>query len=219
MATAAMLMATPIQTKAQDWGKLKNMAKEAVGVLGNKATELGKEAEKAATDLKNNLMPEKQAPNPIDASKLLGTWNYSEPFVAMDSNDPLASLATGSVLKKVEAPIKQYLQLAGIGEGKVVLTIQEEGKCTVAYDGKNVIPGSYTLKDNKLTLTVLNNSMTLNAAIENGRLQLSAPADKILALLQSAGVKLGEQQGEVKMVIDLLRSYQGIHLGLRFNRK
>ena len=30
MATAAMLMATPIQTKAQDWGKLKNVIKDSL---------------------------------------------------------------------------------------------------------------------------------------------------------------------------------------------
>ena len=62
----------------------------------------------------------------LQSDSLQGTWVYSQPCVAFESENVLTSLGGVAASAKVESTLKSLLQKAGFTEGKVTLTFNAD---------------------------------------------------------------------------------------------
>ena len=74
----------------------------------------------------------------LHSDSLQGTWVYSQPCVAFESENVLTSLGGVAASAKVESTLKSLLQKAGFTEGKVTLTFNADSTGVITCGSRNV---------------------------------------------------------------------------------
>ena len=190
---------------------LKNVAGEAI----NKATG-NSTVGNVAADLVGNLLGTAE----VTEKTLVGTWSYSQPCVAFESENVLATLGSSVVSTKVEKTMQNGLTKVGFTSGKVVMTLNEDKTGTIQYNGKPVnINWAVEGTNLKLTFHIVNKGVTMNVKQTGGELQVAMKSDKLLTLLNAITEKAGTVNGSLGTLNTLTKNVKGMYMGLKFTKK
>lgn len=190
---------------------LKNVAGEAI----NKATG-NSTVGNVAADLVGNLLGTAE----VTEKTLVGTWSYSQPCVAFESENVLATLGSSVVSTKVEKTMQNGLTKVGFTSGKVVMTLNEDKTGTIQYNGKPVnINWAVEGTNLKLTFPIVNKGVTMNVKQTGGELQVAMKSDKLLTLLNAITEKAGTVNGSLGTLNTLTKNVKGMYMGLKFTKK
>jgi len=190
---------------------LKNVAGEAI----NKATG-NSTVGNVAADLVGNLLGTAE----VTEKTLVDTWSYSQPCVAFESENVLATLGSSVVSTKVEKTMQNGLTKVGFTSGKVVMTLNEDKTGTIQYNGKPVnINWAVEGTNLKLTFPIVNKGVTMNVKQTGGELQVAMKSDKLLTLLNAITEKAGTVNSSLGTLNTLTKNVKGMYMGLKFTKK
>lgn len=211
LAFVALGITVCINANAQLSDVLKNVAGTAV----NKATGNSTVSDVAA-DLIGNLL----GTNKVSEKSLVGTWTYTQPCVAFESENILASVGSSVVSSKVETTMKNGLTKIGFTNGKVEMTLKEDKTGTIKFNGKGV-DVNWEVEDAnlKLTFPLLNKSVIMNTKLSGSELQVAMKADKLLTLLNAITQKAGTVNSSLGTLNSLTKNVKGMYMGLKFTKK
>lgn len=194
--------------------QLSDILKNAAGTAVNKATG-SSTAGNVAADLLGNLL----GTTAISEKNLVGTWTYTQPCVAFESEDLLTSVGSSMISGKVESTMKNGLTKVGFTSGKVVMTLKEDKTGVIKYNGKGVdVNWAVDGTNLKLTFPLLNQGVTMNAKLSGGELQVAMKADKLLALLNAVTQKAGTVNSQLSTLGTLTKNVKGMYMGLKYTK-
>lgn len=211
LALLVLAMASSLRADAQLKNLLKNVASEAVSsATGSSAT----------GDVLNGLASKLLGKDKLNAKNLEGTWTYSEPCVAFESENLLTSVGSTLASKKVETTLAKQLKRLGFTAGKLTLTLNADSTGVATLNGKKVeVNWSVSETDLILTFPLTKRSVHMNAKLTGNSLQLAMSADKLLALVTAITEKAGTVSSTLSTVSSLVKNVKGMHVGLTFNKK
>lgn len=156
----------------------------------------------------------------VTAQKLEGTWSYTQPCIAFESENTLNKIGGSVASSKIESKLKTGLEKAGIKEGQVAITFKSD-KTFQITTGKRTISGTYQVKGSDLQLTFKTTKKTIktNVKLSLGTLQIAMNADKMLQIVNTIATKASAYSSNMKTVSTLLSQYKGMYLGLKFKKK
>ncbi|MDO4738899.1 MAG: DUF4923 family protein [Bacteroidales bacterium] len=156
----------------------------------------------------------------VTAQKLEGTWSYTQPCIAFESENTLNKIGGSVASSKIESKLKTGLEKAGIKEGQVAITFKSD-KTFQITTGKRTISGTYQVEGSDLQLTFKTTKKTIktNVKLSLGTLQIAMNADKMLQIVNTIATKASAYSSNMKTVSTLLSQYKGMYLGLKFKKK
>lgn len=195
--------------------QLSDVLKNAAGTAVSKATG-NSTAGNVASDIIGNLLGTSKVSN----KSLVGTWSYSQPCVAFESENILASVGSSVVSSKIESTMKNGLTKIGFTSGKVEMTLKEDKTGTVKFNGKGVdVNWTVDGTNLKLTFPVINKGVTMNTKLSGSELQLAMNSDKLLTLLNAITQKAGTVNSSLGTLNSLTKNVKGMYMGLKFTKK
>jgi len=194
--------------------QLGNILKNVAGTAVSKAT-----GNSTAGDVASELIGNLLGTSKVSEKSLLGTWTYSQPCVAFESENVLTSLGSSMVSTKVESTMQKGLNKVGFTSGKVVMTLKEDKTGTIQFNGKNIIVNwAVDGSDLKLTFPIVDKGVTMNAKLSDNELQLAMKADKLLTLLNAITEKAGTVNSSLNTLNTLTKDVKGMYMGLKFTK-
>ena len=195
--------------------QLSDVLKNAAGTAISKAT-----GNSTVGDVASELIGDLLGTSKVSDKSLIGTWSYTQPCVAFESENVLASLGSSVVSTKVETTMKNGLNKIGFTSGKVVMTLKEDKTGVIKYNGKGV-DVNWAVEDTnlKLTFPLLNKGVTMNAKLSGNELQLAMKSDKLLTLLNAITQKAGTVNSSLGTLNTLTKNVKGMYTGLKFTKK
>ncbi len=156
----------------------------------------------------------------ITEKNLSGTWVYTQPCVAFESENVLSSIGGSVASSKVEEKLKKALEKAGIKSGKMTITFNTD-KTFAMKVSKKSLSGTYEIDGSNVILNFTSpaRSIKTNAKISLGTLQLAMNADKMLEIVNTIATKASAYSSQMATVSSVLSQYNGMYLGMKFNKK
>ena len=156
----------------------------------------------------------------ITAEKLEGTWSYTQPCIAFESENTLNNIGGSVASAKIEEKLKTALDKAGIKAGQMSITFNAD-KTFLISTGRRQISGTYQVEGTDLLLTFKTTKKTIktNVKLSLGTLQIAMNADKMLQIVNTIATKASAYSSNMKTVSTLLSQYNGMYLGLKFEKK
>lgn len=195
--------------------QLNDVLKNVAGTAVSKAT-----GNSTVGDVAANLLGNLLGTTTVSEKSLIGTWTYSQPCVAFESENVLATIGSSVVSSKAETTLKNGLTKIGFTSGKVVMTLNEDKTGTITYNGKAVkVNWGVDGTNLKLTFPLINKSVTMNTKIEGGELQVAMKADKLLTLANAITSKASTVSSSLGTLNTLTKNVKGMYMGLQFTKK
>ncbi|MBO7069551.1 MAG: DUF4923 family protein [Bacteroidaceae bacterium] len=208
-------MALGIMVCSHANAQLSDVLKNVAGAAASKATG-NSTAGNVVSDLVGNLL----GTTTVSDKSLVGTWSYSQPCVAFESENVLASLGSSVVSSKVETTMKNGLTKIGFTSGKVVMILKEDKTGTISFNGKGIdVNWAVEGTDLKLTFPMIKKGVTMNAKLSGGELQVAMKTDKLMTLLNAITQKAGSVNSSLGALNSLTKNVKGMYLGLKFSKK
>lgn len=174
----------------------------------------------STTSAITNVVGDLLGKSKVTAQKLEGTWSYTQPCIAFESENTLNKIGGSVASSKIESKLKTGLEKAGIKEGQVAITFKSD-KTFQITTGKRTISGTYQVEGSDLQLTFKTTKKTIktNVKLSLGTLQIAMNADKMLQIVNTIATKASAYSSNMKTVSTLLSQYKGMYLGLKFKKK
>lgn len=168
------------------------------------------------TDIVGNLL----GSGKVSETSLQGTWSYTEPCIAFESNDVLSKLGGSVASSKIEDKFNAALTKAGIKPGNVTITFNKDKTFAITV-GTKTLSGTYEVNESDLYLTFNKPSKTIktNVKISLGTLQIAMNADKMLDIINTIATKASAYSSQMSTISSLLGNYKGMYLGMKFQKK
>lgn len=170
----------------------------------------------AVTDIVGNLL----GSGKVSESSLHGTWVYTEPCIAFESDDMLSKIGGSVASTKIEDKFNKALQKAGITPGTTTITFNADSTFAMTV-GKKSLSGTYSVEESDLNLTFKMPAKTIktNVKISLGTLQIAMNADKMLDIVNTIATKASAYSSQMATISSLLGNYKGMYLGMKFDKK
>lgn len=150
---------------------------------------------------------------------LVGTWTYSSPECAFESENLLAKAGGAVAASKIESELSTQLSKVGIKQGSCSFTFNSDNTYTATVGGKK-INGTYTLdsknKTVKMTYLAGLGSMTPKISKSGNSISLLYESDKLLTLLSTVSKLSGTTTGST--LSSLLGNYDGMYVGMKLKK-
>ncbi len=154
------------------------------------------------------------------ASSIIGTWKYSQPECAFESDNLLTQAGGEAAATKVEkklATVYKTLKLTTI-----TYTFNEDNTYSYSISGKS-FSGTYTFdstnKTVTMTSTTLGTSLTAYVTTTGSTMTLTFDADKLMTVLQSISSLAAKANSTASLINTLASSYDGMRLGFELTKK
>ncbi len=156
---------------------------------------------------------EKQA----DSTSILGTWEYVEPALLLESDNILSNVAAKTVANKVEDKLQERLTKIGIKPGVLVITFNEDGTFNETIGSKKM-SGTWTIENNKLKMSVGKiKTYSVTTQLDGKNLLFVVNADKLLDLFKSFGSN--STNSTLSTITSLMKSIDGMQAGVTLVKK
>lgn len=165
----------------------------------------------SSSDVLSSLIGTKK----VTTSQIKGTWKYSKPAVAFES-DNLLNKAGGSVVSStIENNLATQLSKFGVRSGTMTITFNSDSTFTATI-GKKSSQGTYTLSGATIRFSYHDAaSISANTKLSGNNLQITFTADKLLTFVKGIGT-VGINSTALTTVSKLAQSYDGMQVGLQF---
>lgn len=155
--------------------------------------------------------------NKTTQNSIVGTWTYSAPKVAFESENILAKIGSSVASSKIESTLGNQLKKIGFQAGKTTLTFAKDGTCTMTRSGKT-LNGTYSYDTNSGKMTIQGAlglaSISLYVSVVGNEMYMLFDADKILSIMTS----LSSATSATSTFGNLLGNYSGLKLGWTMTR-
>ncbi len=156
----------------------------------------------------------------VSESSITGTWKYSEPAVAFESEDLLTSTAATLVAPKVEKKMLAAMTKIGFKKGKSSITFNSDNTFTCSY-GSTTGSGTYSISGSTITLTstLTGVSVSGNVKLSGNTLQITFTASKVLSFMNALADKTSSSTtSQIAAVTSLVKNIKGIQIGMKFTK-
>lgn len=206
IALSLMLIASSA-ANAQDIGSILG------GVLGNSTSSGSSQTGSLISTLTSIFSSSKQA----TAQKIVGTWNYSEPAIVLQSSNILTQTVAKAAANKMETQLQSYLTRYGIKPGTFSMTFKEDGTFTETL-GTKTTSGTWKVQDSKLLLTVGGiKTVSVTTQLDGNNMQFVTDATKLLTLFKTFGAK--STNSNLKTITSLMKNVNGMQAGLTLKKQ
>lgn len=150
---------------------------------------------------------------------LVGTWTYQKPAIELKSDDLLKKAGGALASATVEKTINERLNKLGVKAGMTDFTFKEDSTFTSTI-GKRTMSGKYSYNANTKSVELKYAGLIgVNAQVSQStnNMSLLFDADTMLKLLVYFGNK--STNSSVKAITALAQGYDGMMIGLDFNKK
>ena len=155
--------------------------------------------------------------NTTTTNSIVGTWVYSGPKIAFESENILAQLGSAVASAKLEQTLGTQLSRIGFTVGKTSMVFQQDGSCQMAL-GQRALPGTYTYNQKTGQMTVQGalglTSITPYVSVVGNEMFIMFEADKLLSVMGAVS-----SVAKVSTLSSLLNSYKGLKLGWTMTKK
>ena len=151
----------------------------------------------------------------VTSTSLVGTWAYSQPAVAFESQNLLGKAGGAVTANVLEKKLGNTLTTYGFKPGNSALTFNADSTFSMRIKGRTVT-GRYSVS--KSTLTLRSRLGTANVAIASNQLQLTFTANKLLTFVKQVAA-LSTTSITLNTISQLAGNYSGMQLGLQFKKK
>ncbi len=156
--------------------------------------------------------------NKLNEKNLEGKWSYIEPCVVLESDNVLAQIGGDVAMNKVESTMQSFLEGVGFKAGKVAMTLESESTGVMTISGKDV-KMNWHVDDTNLVFTIAKKDIPVNASLSGGDLQLAMSMEKVLDLMEAVLSGVGKISSLGNVLSSLMGKYDGLYLGLRFEKE
>ncbi|MCD7901587.1 MAG: DUF4923 family protein [Bacteroides sp.] len=149
---------------------------------------------------------------------ITGTWGYTGSAVEFKSNDLLKQAGGVVASSMIENKLDQQLTKLGVTAGITQFTFSEDSTFTSTI-GKRTLSGNYSYDAENQTVNLKYAGLVgINAKVNqsSNNMSLLFDADKLLQLLVLYGNK--STNTSIKAITTLAEGYDGMMLGLEFNK-
>ena len=166
------------------------------------------------TSVFNNLIGKKQ----VSATSLEGTWVYSQPAVAFESENLLSKAGGKVVANTIQTKLGTALTKYGF-KATSTFTFGSDNSFTVKTNNRTV-KGTYSVSGSTITFYTAAKSKvaTANVAISGNDLQITFSANKLLTFAKYASA-LSSTSSTLQLVSKMAGNYTGMQLGVHLKKK
>lgn len=155
--------------------------------------------------------------NTTTQSSIIGTWVYSKPKIAFESESILAQLGSTIASSKLESSLDTQFKKLGFTAGKTAFTFQQDGSCTMTI-GSRSIPGTYTYNSKTGQMTIKGTlgltNITAYVSVMGSEMYVLFDADKLLNVMSAVS-----SVTKVSTLSSLISNYNGIKIGWTLTKK
>lgn len=155
--------------------------------------------------------------NTTTTNSIVGTWVYSGPKIAFESENILAQLGSTVASAKLEQTLGTQLQRIGFTNGKTSMAFDSNGSCQMSF-GQRTLPGTYTYNQKTGQMTVQGalglTTITPYVSVVGNEMYIMFEADKLLSVLGAVS-----SVAKVSTLTSILSSYNGLRLGWKMSKK
>jgi hypothetical protein len=156
---------------------------------------------------------------------MVGTWNYTQPGVKLQSDNTLADLGASALTTNLETRLAKLYTIVGIKKGVCTFTFSSD-KSFTATIGSRKFQGTYefTADTHDVTLSFETTSnynigtLTGKAYLSGTDLQLLFPATRLLSMVNTLGSKLATYSTTAATVSTLVGNFDNLYLGFEFSK-
>jgi hypothetical protein len=156
----------------------------------------------------------------VSESSIEGTWKYSQPAVAFESEDVITSVGGAVLAPKVEKKMLSAMTKVGFKAGKSTITFNSDNTFTCSY-GSTTGSGTYSISGSTITLTstLTGVSVSGNVKLSGSELQITFTASKLLAFMNTLASKASTTTtSQIATVTSLVKNVKGIQIGMKFTK-
>ena len=155
--------------------------------------------------------------NTTTQNSIIGTWVYSKPKIAFESESILAQLGSTIASNKLESSLDTQFKKLGFTAGKTAFTFLQDGSCTMTI-GSRSIPGTYTYNSKTGQMTIKGTlgltNITAYVSVMGSEMYVLFDADKLLNVMSAVS-----SVTKVSTLSSLISSYNGIKIGWTLTKK
>ena len=183
------------------------------GVLGGSKNSNSSSGDDIISSLTSVFSSKKQA----SASSIVGTWNYTEPAIVLQSDNFITNAAAKLATKKVESKLQSYLNGIGVAPGTFSMTFNEDGTFTETLK-VHTTSGTWQVTDSKLQLTIAQlANVSITTQLDGKNLQFVTDASKLLTLFKTIGANSGN--ATVSTITSLMKGVNGMQAGITLKKQ
>lgn len=189
-----------------------NLGKLVTTVAGNSATA------NAITNIADNLLGTAN----VNENSVVGTWVYASPCLAMESENVLANMGGAAVAAPMEKKLGTLLEKVGMKPGQVKLVFKADSTMTAQVGNSTPIQLKWSVEGNTLTVTkgtLHPITAKCNIKLTTSGMQLAIESKKLMTLLNTICATAANYSSTIGTVSSLLGNYQGVQIGLKFNKQ
>lgn len=193
-------------TRAQGLGDILSQIKNAAGAV---------QGSTAVSSVIDNLIGSSK----VSFKQLSGTWKYTSPAIAFESEDMISKVGGATASAKIESTLSAQLTKAGIVPGKFSITFDTDSTFTTIIKGRKLV-GCYEISGPNIIFYKNRASkvrITANAKVGT-TLQITFKTDKLLQFAQQFGQIAGSQLASLQTLNSLIGKYKGLQVGMKFKR-
>lgn len=155
--------------------------------------------------------------NTTSTTSIVGTWTYSNPKIAFESQNILAQIGSSVASSKLESTLGTQLGKIGFKAGVTSFTFANDGTCQLTL-GQRKLTGTYSY-DAKSGVMTIQGALGLTTiqpyvSVMGTELYMLFDADKLLSVMGAVS-----NVAKSNVLSNLLTSYNGLKLGWTMTRK
>ncbi len=210
LALAALIALTMPSVAGAQSDKLQNLLSDVKEKTSSSAS--------SGSGIVSNIISGLLGKNKLNEKNLQGTWSYTEPCVVLESDNVLAKIGGDVAMNSVESSLKSFLEGIGFKAGKVALTLESDSTGAMTISGKD-IKMNWHVDDSDLVLTILKKDIPINASLSGGNLQLAMSMDKLIDLMEAVLSGVGNISSIGNLLSSMVSKYDGLYMGLKFEKE
>lgn len=172
----------------------------------------------AITNIADNLLGTAN----VSETSLVGTWEYASPCLAMESENVLANMGGAAVAAPMEKKLGALLEKVGMKPGQVKLVFNADSTMTAQVGNSTPVQLKWSVEGNTLTVskgTLRPITAKCNIKLTTSGMQLAIESKKLMSLLNTICSTAANYSSTIGTVSSLLGNYQGVQIGLKFNKQ
>ncbi len=187
-------------------------------ILGKSSSE----TDSSSTSVLKNLITDLVSSDNFDLSQLVGSWDYSSPAVAFQSESALMKIGGAAASATIEEKLAPYYSMAGLTQMK--LEVDEDYGFAMTFKHGS-LKGTIEKNDEEGSLTfnfsafqkISIGKITAYAAMTSGTLTLTFDVSQVLTILDKVSSLSGNST--LQSVSSLINSYDGLTAGFKFKKE